>query len=302
MKYSVLGFNQEVVLSYKREVKDGDKSVVVKLDLDDLLILKEIADLANRPSIEKKILDGAMYCWIQYKLILEDLPILDISKKRLQQRLDKLCMFDLIERRVEKVQGVGTFHYVRVSNEYENLLYDRDRNNFNTDGNKFLPDGNIFPPKYNTTIQDNNTQEKEEDKSSSQKKQCVDYQAIFNTWNEVVANIEGISTITKMSEKRKKYISALIKSCDTNVEEILRIIKTLPYADHWVTSKKAENEWSFSFDWFFTNTKNWFIRALEGDMHKRNAKIFEQIMNGEEATLQPKENKGEVIINGTKYR
>ena len=302
MKYSVLGFNQEVVLSYKREVKDGDKSIVVKLDLDDLLILKEIADLANRPSIEKKILDGAMYCWIQYKLILEDLPILDISKKRLQQRLDKLCMFDLIERRVEKVQGVGTFHYVRVSNEYENLLYDRDRNNFNTGGNKFLPDGNIFPPKDNTTIQDNNTQEKEEDNSSSQKKQCVDYQAIFNTWNEVVANIEGISTITKMSEKRKKYISALIKSCDTNVEEILRVIKTLPYADHWVTSKKAESEWSFSFDWFFTNTKNWFIRALEGDMHKRNAKIFEQIMNGEEATMRPTEKKGEVIIGGITYR
>lgn len=302
MKYSVLGFNQEVVLSYKREVKDGDKSIIIKLDLDDLLILKEIADLANRPSIEKKILDGAMYCWIQYKLILEDLPILDISKKRLQQRLDKLCMFDLIERRVEKVQGVGTFHYVRVSNEYENLLYDRDRNNFNTDGNKFLPDGNIFPPKYNTTIQDNNTQEKEEDKSSSQKKQCVDYQAIFNTWNEVVANIEGISTITKMSEKRKKYISSLIKSCDTNVEEILRLIKTLPYADHWVTSKKAESEWSFSFDWFFTNTKNWFIRALEGDMHKKNAEIFKSIMAGEVPVSAPKEKKGEVIINGTKYR
>ncbi len=156
---------------------------------------------------------------------------------------------------------------------------------------------------YNNKDIDNNLyEEKEEDKSSSQKKQCVDYQAIFNTWNEVVANIEGISTITKMSEKRKKYISALIKSCDTNVEEILRIIKTLPYADHWVTSKKAENEWSFSFDWFFTNTKNWFIRALEGDMHKRNAKVFEQIMNGEEATPQPTENKGEVIINGTKYR
>jgi hypothetical protein len=302
MKYSVLGFNQEVVLSYKREVKDGDKSVVVKLDLDDLLILKEIADLANRPSIEKKILDGAMYCWIQYKLILEDLPILDISKKRLQQRLDKLCMFDLIERRVEKVQGVGTFHYVRVSNEYENLLYDRDRNNFNTDGNKFLPDGNIFLPKDNSTIQDNNTQEKEEDKSSSQKKQCVDYQAIFNTWNEVVANIEGISTITKMSEKRKKYISTLIKSCDTNVEEILRVIKTLPYADHWVTSKKAESEWSFSFDWFFTNTKNWFIRALEGDMHKKNAEMFKRIMAGEVPVSNPTESKETICINGQVYR
>jgi hypothetical protein len=302
MKYSVLGFNQEVVLSYKREVKDGDKSVVVKLDLDDLFILKEIADLANRPSIEKKILDGAMYCWIQYKLILEDLPILDISKKRLQQRLDKLCMFDLIERRVEKVQGVGTFHYVRVSNEYENLLYDRDRNNFNTDGNIFLPDGNIFLPKDNSTIQDNNTQEKEEDKSSSQKKQCVDYQAIFNTWNEVVANIEGISTITKMSEKRKKYISTLIKSCDTNVEEILRVIKTLPYADHWVTSKKAESEWSFSFDWFFTNTKNWFIRALEGDMHKKNAEIFKSIMAGEVPVSTPTESKDTITIGGIVYR
>lgn len=156
---------------------------------------------------------------------------------------------------------------------------------------------------YNNKDIDNNLhKEKEEDKSSSQKNQCVDYQAIFNTWNEVVANIEGISTITKMSEKRKKYISTLLKSCDTNVEEILRVIKTLPYADHWVTSKKAETEWSFSFDWFFTNTKNWFIRALEGDMHKKNAEIFKSIMAGEVPVSTPTESKDTITIGGIVYR
>lgn len=237
MKYSVLGFNQEVVLSYKREVKDGDKSVVVKLDLDDLLILKEIADLANRPSIEKKILDGAMYCWIQYKLILEDLPILDISKKRLQQRLDKLCMFDLIERRVEKVQGVGTFHYVRVSNEYENLLYDRDRNNFNTDGNKFLPDGNIFPPKDNTTIQYKNTQEdkeKEIDKSISKKKALsFDVRAdlsyvdeeFSDIWNEWLDYKDEIKKQYKTQRGAKMQYASLLKYADNNVILANAIVK-----------------------------------------------------------------------------
>lgn len=305
MKYSILGFSQEAVLSYKRDVQEGDKTLTIKLDLDDLLILKEIADLANRQSIEKKILDGNVYCWIQYKLILEDLPVLDISKKRLQQRLDKLCMFNFIERRVEKVNGVGTFHYIRISEEYENLLYDRGRNNFNTDGNLFPPDGNKFLPKDNITIQHNDTQhnkEKEEDKSSSTKKHCVDFASIVNAWNEVVANIDGVSTISKMSEKRKKYVTSLIKSCDTSEEEILRLIKTLPYADHWVISKKSDKEWSFSFDWFFTNTKNWFARALEGEMHKKNIEMFNRIMSGEELSLSPEEKNETIELNGVKYR
>jgi hypothetical protein len=76
----------------------------------------------------------------------------------------------------------------------------------------------------------------------------------------------------------------------------------LPYADHWVTSKKAENEWSFSFDWFFTNTKNWFIRALEGEMHKKNAEIFKSIMAGEVPVSTPTESKDTITIGGIVYR
>lgn len=288
MKYSVLGFNQEVVLSYKREVKDGDKSVVVKLDLDDLLILKEISDLANRPSIEKKILDGAMYCWIQYKLILEDLPILDISKKRLQQRLDKLCMFDLIERRVEKVQGVGTFHYVRVSNEYENLLYDRDRNNFNTDGNKFLPDGNIFPPKDNTTIQYKNTQEdkeKEIDKSISTKKATS-----IPTEDE-----------HRMFEDFRLAYKGRKRGHDTEFDFFISQNKdwreVLPLLVGAITKENELREEARAMRKFFPEQKN-----MQTYLNGKN-RAWEVYVEDTNATVStPKESKDAICINGQIYR
>ena len=55
MKYSILGFNQERVLSLTKEVKDvkKNKTTTISIDVDDLLILSVIADISNRKSIRK---------------------------------------------------------------------------------------------------------------------------------------------------------------------------------------------------------------------------------------------------------
>ena len=181
MKYSILGFNQERVLSLTREVKDvkKDKTTTISIDVDDLLILSVIADISNRKSIRKIILEDGQYAWISYNVILEDLPILRIDKKQLRRRLDKLVEFELIDLKVERVNGSGTFVYIKIGKEYESLKYNIDEESKYTSGQKSSEgvDKNVhgggqkcLPKDSLTKQEDNNTYDKEErDKSLSKK-------------------------------------------------------------------------------------------------------------------------------------
>lgn len=144
MKYSILGFSQKAVIALQRREEIDGKEVILKLDVDDLLILNVIAEMHARKSIKKVIIEDKTFCWINYHAILSDLPILDICKRRLVQRLDKMEKLGLIEKIVEKEKGVGTFTYIRMADSYEDLKYSKDTE-ISDDRNKILTDGNFFP-------------------------------------------------------------------------------------------------------------------------------------------------------------
>lgn len=119
MKYSILGFSQEMANKLQKEI-DGK---VKKLDITDLLILRDIADFMNRSRIIKYTIDDKVYFSIQYSTILEDLPILDIKQQALSDRLDKLVSLDILEKIVVKNQS-GTFVAFRMGKDYEKLIYE----------------------------------------------------------------------------------------------------------------------------------------------------------------------------------
>lgn len=144
MKYSILGFSQKAVIALQRREEIDGKEVIIKLDVDDLLILNVIAEMQARKSIKKVIINDKTFCWVNYHTILSDLPILDICKRRLVQRLDKMEKLGLIEKIVEKEKGVGTFTYIRMADGYEDLKYSKDTE-MSDDRNKILTDGNFFP-------------------------------------------------------------------------------------------------------------------------------------------------------------
>lgn len=177
MKYSILGFNQQKVLSLVKELKDkkGNKTITISIDVDDLLILSVIADLSNRKSIRKVILEDGQYAWISYNLILEDLPILRIDKKQLRRRLDKLVEFDLIDLKVERVNGSGTFVYIKIGKMYEELKYTQADENMSGQISSGGVDKNVYgvvqkcTPKDSSTKQSGKNFKKDIDKSISQK-------------------------------------------------------------------------------------------------------------------------------------
>lgn len=290
MRYAILGFSQERVLNLQKE----HNGKVKKLDITDLLILKNIADFMNRSKIIKYTIDDKVFFSVQYSAIIEDLPLIDIKKQALSDRLDKMCILGVLEKKVIKNQS-GTFIAFRMGCEYEKLIYEPTSSEIRVQ--------EYSTTNHNTTITNNNKEDKEviEDKSSITKKEDIDYASLASLWNANIQSCAKISRVEKMSYKRKKSIKSLLNTCDSNIEELSRLIMTLPYADDWVLGNSPKG-WVISFDWLIDNTNNWYVRALEGEMHKKNSEIFKSIMAGEDPVSTPMEKKGEIIIGGITYR
>lgn len=117
LRFSILGFSQERVLEV-RATKEGKE---LKLDVADLLLLNQIADFPNRSSVMKIIEGEKIFFWLAYSEILEELPILNLKKQALRDRLDKLVVLGLIEKRTSKASNMTFF---RLTEMYENLKYD----------------------------------------------------------------------------------------------------------------------------------------------------------------------------------
>lgn len=289
MKYSILGFNQESVFGLRRE-KEGK---IKKLDVIDLLILRDIAEFMNRSQIIKHTIDDKTYFSVQYSAIIEDLPILDIKKQALSDRLEKMCFLGVLEKKVIKNQS-GTWVAFRMGQEYEKLIYAPTSSEIRVQ--------EYSTTTHNTNITNNTNKEVIEDVSSITKKEGIDYAYIASLWNANIQSCPKLSKLERMSDKRKKAVKALLNTCDSTIEELSRLIMALPYADDWVIGALRDSKWVISFDWLIANTSNWYVRALEGEMHKKNVEIFKAIMAGNSTTLTQKERENTITTNGTTYR
>ena len=128
MKYSILGFNQKQVCAITKEVQINNKSKIQKLDMTDLIILQDISDFMNRKGIIKYTINEKIYFSITHNAILTDLPILDIKKQALKDRIDKMCLLGVIEKHILRNEN-GTWIGYRLTDVYESLIYANDDDN-----------------------------------------------------------------------------------------------------------------------------------------------------------------------------
>lgn len=105
MKYTIEGFNQE-------------QAIKENLDVVDLIILRWIVDF--EPKMAKKEIDGETYFWVNYQSLLNALPILDICKKTLYRRLEKLCNAMILKHK--NVKDKGNYSYYAFGQKYLNLV------------------------------------------------------------------------------------------------------------------------------------------------------------------------------------
>ena len=252
MKDSILGFNQPKVLSLVKEVKDEktEKITTISIDVEDLLILSIIADLSNRKSIRKVILEDGQYSWISYNLILEDLPILRIDKKQLRRRLDKLVEFDLIDLKVERVNGSGTFVYIKIGQMYEELKYGKADENMggqkSTEGvdKKVYGDGQKSTPKDSSMKQEEDNKERI-DKSIPKKKADNDVDEFVDRMYALYpAKCPKRGTYLGKSQKDKVKIKSLLKTySESDIEFVIR----------WEIAQKYNKAYMLNFSTFLNN-------------------------------------------------
>jgi DnaD/phage-associated family protein len=109
MRYTILGFNQRLSIEYG-------------LDMNDLLLLRWFIDFYHSGKMVKMNVREKGYAWINYKKIIEDIPILNMQKTAVARRLMKLCDIGLMEHETLK-QG-GTFSLYKLTSKYEELISD----------------------------------------------------------------------------------------------------------------------------------------------------------------------------------
>ena len=136
LRFSVFGFSQEKVVGMC--AVSGGKEI--RLDVTDLLILTEVADFPNRNSVLKIIEDEKIFFWVAYSEILAELPILNLKKRALRDRFDKLVMLGLLEKHVNKANSMTFF---RLTDKYETLRYgiavnSEDEGGKKNDGGRYL--------------------------------------------------------------------------------------------------------------------------------------------------------------------
>lgn len=158
---------------------DSNKIKIIKIDVVDLLILRNIADFMNRQNIVKYVIEDKTYFYVKYSTIMDDLPILNIKQQALSDRLNKLCLFGLLEKKVVKNQS-GTYTAFRIGSKYEELIYDTQQSCTSTQTllHKYSDTSanvanykcnNII--KYNSSTINQSNNKKEIDKSISKKKE-----------------------------------------------------------------------------------------------------------------------------------
>ncbi len=126
MKNSILGFNQQYATTLKKDVeivKNGVvKKITRKIDCTDLVILRWFVDFY--PNMKMMEVDGVKYAWLSHKKLLEDLPIIDITKRSFIDRMQKLVDFKILTYKLVK-EG-GTFSLYGFGENYINLVQSTD--------------------------------------------------------------------------------------------------------------------------------------------------------------------------------
>lgn len=108
MKYTMLGFNQE-------------EAIKMNLDLIDLAILRYFVDFRDTNKMVMEIIDDKPFYWIDYKTLIESIPIINIkSKDVLRRRLKKLEDKNILLHFCKKDKG--TYSFYAIGPEYEKLL------------------------------------------------------------------------------------------------------------------------------------------------------------------------------------
>ncbi|MGL5379003.1 conserved phage C-terminal domain-containing protein [Clostridium sp.] len=108
LMYNILGFKQAELVN-------------LKLDLNDTLIINYISNFIKSGKMVTEKVNGEEFYWVDYKSLLESLPILNLKKDALYKRLKALEKKEILKHYTKKSEG--TYSFYALGDKYEDLLY-----------------------------------------------------------------------------------------------------------------------------------------------------------------------------------
>lgn len=250
MKYTICGFSQEAALKFKQVITENGKTKTLKLDNTDLTLLRWFVDFY--PKMKKKIIGETQYAWVNYKSLVDDLPILSIEKKQVYRRFSKMCKFGILTHYHDKVGG--SFSYYSFGSQYT-LLIDSDpgiQKSYPPRIQKSYPLG-LKSPNKDSSININNSSIKYKEEYKEEK---IDCQEVADAFNETCVSLPQVS---KLTNKRKKAIKSILKKY--SLEELKNIFKKVEDSSFL---NGSSGKWSgATFDWLLKESN--FIKVMEGN-------------------------------------
>ena len=257
MKYTIFGFNQAVAIHFN-------------LSIEDLAILRFLVDFKDSGELEKKIIKGAEYVWINYDIILKEFPILAIGKRALAERIKRLCgeKCDLLESYLQK-NKTGTKTFFRVKSAIYGQLI-REVDSRKTEGGvvqtatgvSFKQQrgcrSNSTPGVVQTAPKDPSTIKSflKEKKTKENTTSCISFMKSYDNGAQV--KIYNTDLLAAELDKNNSYpwIENLILNNNGTNENYLKIVK-------WYLKSIPEKQYDMWIETYFTLT----LEEIVGKLH-----------------------------------
>lgn len=306
LRFSILGFAQERVINVRAKV--GEKEL--RLDVTDLLLLNQIADFPNRTHVMKIISDDKIYFWMAYSEILGELPILNLKKQALRDRLDKLVTLGLLEKITSKASSMTFF---RLTDLYESLKYDMvtyggDNESMFNDRGVYSTTQGVCSPLHTISEYNNNNISKE--KEYKEKENVCDNAMLMPTPAEHTESMgarnknvtskelaEQFEDLWMMYERKGSKAKAKQEFAKLTAEEIALMVKHIPA----YLQSRPERQYRLDFERYIKNKT--FTSVVYS---KQNELLYDPDAPESSATIealpeQPTDN-STITINGVIYR
>lgn len=276
MKFTICGFSQE-------------KLVALGLDSIDALILRYFIDFKDSGNMKLEINNGRPYYWLNYKNLLQQLPIIRLNSKRvLRRRLERLEECGILEHYFKK-EG-GSYSFYAIGANYRSLI-DTEGATLKSEGcdSKVRPGKTEKSDGCDLKVQQGATQKSNQNinllKDSSIKdnntKIEIDWKSILTAWNTLPDPIKNIQAIT---DSRKTKIKARINSLNLRNEDILKAIDNIKNSDF--LQGKNDKGWVITFDWLFKDDTR-FSKVFEGNYINTNKLSIQGLVKQNAAAYEP---------------
>lgn len=113
MKTNIMGFEQTAI-------KDA------KLNGNDVIVLRTMVDMINSERLATREIEGEVFTWINYQLLVEDLPMISDKIDTFKKIVTKLVNNGFLDREVKKAIGAGAYTYFKKTKKLDAITFKPD--------------------------------------------------------------------------------------------------------------------------------------------------------------------------------